>query len=42
VGDGRALLHRELGRGGELAFERPDDQEAHGGILSWSRFCGEP
>jgi hypothetical protein len=30
MGDGRAAVHRELGRGGELASERADDQEAHG------------
>ena len=30
VGDGGALVHRDLGRGGELAFERSDDQESHG------------
>ena len=29
MGDHRALVHRELGRGGELAVERADDQEAH-------------
>ncbi len=29
MGDGRALLHRELGREGELPFQRADDQEAH-------------
>ena len=29
MGDQRALVHRELGRGGELAVERADDQKAH-------------
>src|ERR671937_211262 len=29
MGDGRALVHRELGRGGELALERPDDRQSH-------------
>jgi hypothetical protein len=33
MGDGGALVHRELGRGGELTFEGPDDQEAHGEVL---------
>ncbi len=32
VGDARALLHRELGRGGKLALEAADDQEAHGSV----------
>ena len=30
VSDAGALVHRELGRGGELAAERADDQESHG------------
>src|SRR4029077_15714787 len=30
--DARALLHRELGRGGELTLEGADDQEAHGSV----------
>ena len=34
VGDRRALVHRDLGRGGELAVERADDQETHGVIPS--------
>ena len=29
VGDERALVHRDLGRGGELAIECADDQKAH-------------
>ena len=33
MGDAGALLHRELGRGGELTLERSDDQEAHGDVL---------
>ena len=33
VGDGRAPVHRELGRGAELAVERADDQKAHGLLL---------
>ena len=33
VGDGGAAVHRDLGRGGELALERADDQEAHGSLL---------
>jgi hypothetical protein len=32
MGDGRALVHRDLGRGGELAIERANDQKAHGVI----------
>jgi hypothetical protein len=30
MGDAGALVHRELGCGGELAAERADDQESHG------------
>jgi len=30
VSDGGALVHRDLGCGGELAVERADDQETHG------------
>ena len=30
VGNVGALVHRELGRDGELAAERADDQESHG------------
>ena len=30
VGDARALVHGELGGGGELALQRADDQESHG------------
>ena len=30
VGDGGAVVHRDLGRGGELALERADDQKSHG------------
>jgi hypothetical protein len=30
VGDRGALVHGELGGGGELALKRADDQEAHG------------
>ena len=33
VGDRGALIHRDLGRGGELAVERADDQEPHGLFL---------
>ncbi len=29
MGDQRALVHRDLGRGGELAVKRADDQKAH-------------
>jgi hypothetical protein len=29
MGDGRALVHGNLGRGGELPFEGPDDQQPH-------------
>ena len=32
MSDGRALVHRDLGRGGELAIERANDQKAHGVI----------
>ena len=33
VGDVGALVHRDLGRGGELALERADDQKSHGSFL---------
>ena len=33
VGDGGAAVHRDLGRGGELALERADDQKSHGSLL---------
>ena len=33
VGDRRALVHRELGRGGELAVESANDQKPHGLFL---------
>jgi hypothetical protein len=29
MSDGRALVHRDLGRGGELAIERANDEEPH-------------
>jgi hypothetical protein len=38
VSDGRALLHGELGRGGELAAERADDEEPHGLFLPGARY----
>ena len=34
VGDLGAAVHRDLGRGGELALERADDQKSHGSLLS--------
>ena len=33
VGDGCAAVHRDLGRGGELALERADDEKSHGSLL---------
>ena len=41
VGDAGAAIHRDLGRGGELALQGPDDQETHGSILS-VRVAREP
>ena len=32
VGDGGAAVHRDLGRGGELALERADDEKSHGSL----------
>ena len=38
MGDAGALIQRDLARGGELAFERTDDQESHGiFLLTFSR-----
>ena len=39
VGDVGALVHRDLGRDGELALQRSDDQEAHV-LKSFSRGRG--
>ena len=40
VGDAGTLRHRELGRGGELASQASDDQEAHGSGPSNSGSAG--
>ena len=41
VGDAGALVHRDLGRGGELALEGADDQEAHGQVPFLGESNGE-
>ena len=40
VGDGGAAVHRDLGRGGELALERADDEKSHG-LDPWLVLRGE-